>query len=182
MMLEDLEASTSEPYIPTADGQCFYFDRPEEFDYSVDDIAPSLAKICRFNGRVRKFLSVAEHAVLVSYLVPKELAYTALHHDDVEAFIGDSSSPLKKLIPELRALARKIEPWIARSLGLIYPFPEEIHTADQIALGIESRDCHKCGQLRPIPERFKNYGTFNLNWEDAEYAYRARHREIGGKR
>ncbi len=40
-----------------------------------------------------RLLPVAQHAVLVSHLVPPEHAFHALHHDDVEAVMGDMSSP-----------------------------------------------------------------------------------------
>lgn len=42
--------------------------------------------------------SVAEHAVVLSRLVPERLAYAALHHDDHEYVLGDVSSPLKALL------------------------------------------------------------------------------------
>lgn len=179
MTLEDAAVCLSEPYIITATGQRFYFDRPGDFAYTVDDIAPALAKLARFTGHTERFLSVAEHAVLVSYLVPREHAYAALHHDDAEAFMGDISTPLKNKIPALRGLAASIEPHIAAALGFEYPFAREIHEADQIALGLEGRDeMPERKAWREIPPEFRDIKVAGLEWQSAEVAYRRRHEEL----
>lgn len=73
------------PFNPTA---------PENV-FCIEDIAHSLANICRFNGHVRKFYSVAEHSVLGSQIILPKFALQFLMHDAAEAYIGDVSRPIK---------------------------------------------------------------------------------------
>ena len=71
--------------------------------YNIDTIAQSLSNICRFNGHIANFYSVAEHAVRVAKLLKSwganELVqFIGLHHDDMESIIGDIPSPHKRLM------------------------------------------------------------------------------------
>jgi hypothetical protein len=75
--------------------------RPEEVDPT--DIAHALSLLCRYNGHVDRFYSVAEHCVHLSYVVPPEHALWALLHDATEAYVGDMISPLKIHMPGYRA-------------------------------------------------------------------------------
>ena len=117
--------------ITTGSGRFFDLLRPEDYDYEINEIATALSHICRYTGHVNRFYSVAEHSVLVSRLVPDNLALCGLLHDASEAFVGDVSSPLKKLLPEYSRIEEAIQSAIARHWGLPYPFPSEIHEADK---------------------------------------------------
>ena len=71
---------------------------PVPEDITIEDIAGSLSKLCRWNGKGSEFFSVAQHCVLVSYLAPKELRFAALMHDAAEAYLGDVAKPLKVIL------------------------------------------------------------------------------------
>lgn len=83
-------------WIGTFTGSRFYPLDPNPEDINVIDIAHHLSMICRYNGAVSRFYSVAEHSHHVSRLVPPKHALHALLHDAAEAYIGDMIRPLKE--------------------------------------------------------------------------------------
>lgn len=121
----------TESCITTSSGKFFDILKPEEYDYDVEEIATALSNICRYTGHVNRFYSVAEHSVLVSRIVPERLALAGLLHDASEAYLGDMSSPLKKLLPEYKAIEDRVQRSIATYFQLPFPFGEEIHAADK---------------------------------------------------
>lgn len=62
------------------------------------DLARGLARACRFAGQCDAFYSVAQHSVLASFHVPPQDALHALLHDAAEAYLGDLTGPLKRLL------------------------------------------------------------------------------------
>lgn len=68
---------------------------PSPADVDIIDIAHALSMQCRYNGHVRRFMSVAEHCVLISENVPAQDALWGLLHDATEAYVGDMIRPLR---------------------------------------------------------------------------------------
>ncbi len=88
-------------------------------DICIRDIAHALSLICRFNGHVSKYYSVAEHCVLLSEA--KNMPGTPLArllHDAAEAYVGDVSSPLKQLLPMYKMLEHRVVKLIAVKYGV----------------------------------------------------------------
>lgn len=128
------------PSIQMHNGKFMDFRFPGMAQYDVEDIAHAISHICRFTGHVDQFYSVAQHSVLVSYLVPDEHALSGLMHDAAEAFLGDVSSPLKQLLPEYKAIEARVEESILRRFGIDYTLDPCVKKADHIALVTERRD------------------------------------------
>lgn len=128
----------SSPTIQLASGRYFSFLEPREL--TIEEVAHGLSHICRFTGQSRKFYSVAQHSVLVSQLLPPELQLWGLLHDAVESVVGDVSSPLKKLVPEYKAIEHRCEAVILAGFGITGPMPAEVKRADLVALRTEQRD------------------------------------------
>ncbi len=123
-------------------GVPFYpFDPMRSLDcITVDNIANVLSRTCRFNGRTRRFYSVAEHSLYVARRVPTELELYGLLHDAHEAFtgFGDVPTPVK---PEfLSDMEGEIDVAIAAKFG----FKDECLWLPQIA----EADAFMCAQER----------------------------------
>lgn len=127
-------------HIDVTSGQRISFldPRPEQID--VIDIASGLSRIARYYGHTRRFISVAEHAVRVSRLLPKPLQLTGLLHDGSEAYIGDAHSGLKRLMPIYLRIERRWEKVIAERFGIAFPYDPAIKVADLTMLCTECRD------------------------------------------
>tara|TARA_R110000803_G_scaffold67241_7_gene128926 strand:- start:85 stop:612 length:528 start_codon:yes stop_codon:yes gene_type:complete len=126
-----------ESIIQMLDGQYIDLLKPDFSKTKIDSIGWALSNICRFNGHTKQFYSVAQHSVLSSFLVPEHLAYDALMHDSAEAIIGDVASPLKRLLPDYKAIEETIEIALFKTFNVKYPLPPEIKTADLMMLKAE---------------------------------------------
>lgn len=105
-------------WMQTFTGRKFFPLAAQVEDVDPTDIAHALSLICRYGGHVRRFYSVAEHCVLMSYAVPPADALWALLHDATEAYIGDMVRPLKQHMPEYRAVEDRLMTVIAARFGL----------------------------------------------------------------
>lgn len=154
----------------------------------LDDIATSLAKQCRFNGHVPGFYSVAEHSVIVSYLVPPELALLGLLHDAAEAYLGDIVSPVKQQCPWVYRMETRTLQHIFSHLALddlLYATGADkrrIKEADLTALAIEFRQFHRFVPefLKGFPDQPKTERETprGLDWQDARLAFIGRFTQL----
>jgi 5'-deoxynucleotidase YfbR-like HD superfamily hydrolase len=126
--------------IQTISGRYFSLETLEANIIDIKEIAHALSHICRFTGHVRNFYSVAQHSVLVSQAVPHHLALHGLLHDAAEAYLGDVSRPLKMLLPDYKAIERRVESRVWRFFGLPDELPTEVAQVDDILLVTERRD------------------------------------------
>lgn len=113
----------------TASGVIFSLANPRPEDVRLADIAQALSLTNRYCGQTRRPYCVAQHAVLVARSLRDAGATLAeqlwgLHHDDAEAYVGDVTRPLKRLLRQgnARSVYDVIEDHvmgaIAEALGL----------------------------------------------------------------
>lgn len=113
---------------------------PDSGAIVIDDIAHALGNLCRFTGHTRQFYSVAQHSVLVSWLVPPRFAMAGLLHDAAEAYFNDLAKPVKER-PEMQGY-RDAE---AALMGkILHQFtgdsvlPDAVKEADAVMLHFEA--------------------------------------------
>lgn len=130
---------------------------PRPADVELEDVAHHLAHLCRFGGASRRFYSVAEHSVLVSYVVTPALALVGLLHDAHEAYLGDVVSPHKRLLgrvtPLEAELARAWDAAIGERLGVDLSHRPEVQEADLATLHHEMAALMPRGALELLCDR-----------------------------
>src|SRR4051812_3444740 len=119
-------------WIRTASGQKVSLKKPEPATLLLEDIAHALSNICRFAGHTARFYSVAEHSVLASrHIGDARFALAALMHDASEAYLGDVSRPLKRMLgPRYSNMEAMFEAELALKFGYDYPYPQAVKDID----------------------------------------------------
>lgn len=115
-----------------------------EADITIENIAHSLARLCRYNGQVAGFISVGMHSLRCMYAAinsgRRDVALECLAHDFGEAFFGDLVRPLKN-DPPMRdrylAIEKAGEIVIAKKLGFNYPFDPFVKEMDMLDSSLE---------------------------------------------
>lgn len=125
------------PTILLHSGAYFNLLQPERSVTHIEDIAHALANICRFCGHTDRFYSVAEHCVHASRHVLPAFAKEALLHDATEAYVGDMSKPLKKVLPSYEDIEDRIDAVIRRRYDLPATMTPEVHHVDLVMLVTE---------------------------------------------
>lgn len=142
--------------IRTWTGRYFDVANPRAEDICIDDIAHALSLICRYNGHIDEFYSVAQHSILVASILPRELQLCGLLHDASEAYFADVVRPAKRLLREYKTLENGVLRAVAERFNLPRLMPAEVHRADNIVLVTEmvrfgypndfvERVCVECG-------------------------------------
>ncbi len=148
--------STENPWKLTRKGFAVDLMDPKPETISPGDIAGSLALQCRWGGHTKSFFSVAQHCVHVAEVVvllaqtegyPDELVsklrIAAVLHDAHEAYTGDISTPVKRVLgPAVADLERRLDSAIAERFGIDPDMMrhEIVKEADRILLVTEYRD------------------------------------------
>lgn len=151
--------------------------RPEDFD--IEEIAVPLGRACRYTGHCLRFYSVAEHSVLMSYLVPPELALTALMHDAPEAYLQDIARPVKPALSNYAEIEGGIWRAMATWLGMPEVLPDVIKHMDNAMLLAEREQ-----NMTPTSEDWRVPGepakVFLQYWlpDEAGERFLARYREL----
>lgn len=142
------------PDIMTISGRFFEFLDPKPDQIHIEDIAHALSMTCRFSGHTRQFYSVAEHSVRVSRVCDPTDALHGLLHDAAEAYLTDLPRPIKRMLPQYKALEDKVQSAIYRRFGLDDATPQSVKRADGILLATEGRDlCAPGWEFWGLPEK-----------------------------
>lgn len=133
-------------WITTFTGLQVDLENPLSKQICLEDIAHALSNICRFNGHVKEFYSVAQHCCLMTeyaYWTEKLgqrvfLLRDILMHDAEEAYIGDISRPLKALLSG-NTIFRSIDHVIKKRYQLSPIISQDICDLDNEFLCLEAK-------------------------------------------
>lgn len=127
-------------------------------DFIIEDIAHSLANLCRYNGHCKWHFSVAQHSIYVMeclkkvlHVESKKLLLTGLLHDAAESYTNDIVRPVKRH-PIMRPYVdwqNHIDRGLAEQFDIPYPFPTVIKRADNILLVTEKEQITHQPSPRP---------------------------------
>jgi len=168
------EFDPTEAWIQTFSGKRFTPTNPNPEAIVIQDIAHALSMQCRFSGHVKKFYSVAQHSVLVSYLCNQEDALWGLLHDATEAYLVDIPRPLKRSgkFDAYLEFEKNMQTAVCQRFGLEDKEPLSVKKADLLLLATEARDLMSPLRedwiylVRPLPMKIES-----LHPEDAKLLF-----------
>lgn len=152
-----MTAKLDDQWISLLSGAKFNYNKPEESDVTIEDIASALSNVCRFSGHLPRFYSVAQHLVNTSRIVSPSNRFTALMHDTAEAFTNDLPTPLKWALPIFKELEVSIESAMGKKFGFEYPYPQEVKEADTIMLMLEKYYVKGDDSIWPLYEKYDKF-------------------------
>lgn len=172
----DLNGLNTPDCIRTFSGVYMNVFEPTESMILIDDIAHALSNIPRFGGHLKKFYSVAQHALMCSYEADNiQDAYDSLHHDDSEAWLLDIPTPIKRKLSGYKELEDNLMSLCANKYGFNYPLSDIIKDIDRKILEFEWNHL-----VMDLP--FKMFFDFKiLTPEEAEKQFIDRHCELLGE-
>jgi 5'-deoxynucleotidase YfbR-like HD superfamily hydrolase len=186
--MNEIPMHDGNPAIMTYTGALFDLVAPTADMVRIEDIAHATSQLCRFTGHTQHYYSVAQHCVLVSYLVKGKprLKFAGLMHDAQEAYVNDIASPLKRCLPGYKKMENVIERVITEKYGLRFPMPQAVKDADRKALALEAKKF----MLLPwkdfgepptrLSEAVKMCMTVGLDPRAAEQLFLGRFNELSG--
>lgn len=179
------------PWIQTYCGMHFDLVMPTKDMICIPDIVHALSRLCRFTGHAKTFYSVAEHCCKMHdhaafmYADPT-MAYEALLHDAHEAYVGDVSAPLKRLLPGYKELQERVDLLIRSKYGLSSHMPDAIRQMDLAILMTERNSLFEMQPAwfpkdpEPLPVEIECWQPGKAELEFEGRYYRLRKRLFGG--
>jgi hypothetical protein len=141
-------------WIQTKSGKKFDALEPKPEMVDILDMAHALSLICRYNGHVRTFYSVAQHSSLGAICL-RDLGYDEdtqlefLLHDGSEYILADVPRPFKKYMQNYYEIENGIQGVIMRKHGL----PEEL---SKICVDMDNRmlrtEAEQLFDFRPLDD------------------------------
>lgn len=171
-------------WIPTYSGGMFWLADPRPSEVHIEDIAHALSMICRYNGHINQFYSVAQHSVTISEHCHSKYALFGLLHDATEAYIGDVISPLKKMLVGYKEIEENIMKAIAKKFkfSLTEAGKKHVKKWDNVLLATEVRYLVPYKYVNwKLTEQPLGYGFPRWSPEVAEEAFLKRFRKLYGK-
>ena len=135
-------------FIRTYTGLHFDPVEPDAEKIRIGDIAHALSLLCRANGHVTHFYSVAQHSIVCAKEaearnLSRKIRLACLLHDASEAYLSDVTRPVKPQLPFYLEVETRLQDLIwRRFLGedLTEAERKEVFAIDDAVLALEFRD------------------------------------------
>ncbi len=157
--------------ITTFSGQDF---DPINIDHGkilIEDIAHALSLLCRGNGHLKHFYSVAQHSVNCC-IEAQARGYSAkvqlicLLHDASEAYLGDVTRPLKTHLAKYLEIEESLQNAIYQKFVGEGIAPDELAKFKQIDDDMLSFEFNRLMNGKAKREQPRIYGELNLDFEE----------------
>ena len=166
-------------YIRTYTGKEFYPMDPKPEAIDIRDIAHALSMVCRGNGHVNRFFSVAQHCINCALEaeargLSQRMILACLIHDASEAYMSDVPRPFKQFLGEyLKQEERLLEVVYGKFLGS--PLTEEeqktLKQIDDDLLYYDLKELLDEPQDEPAPELHIEINYDFVLFEEVEQRY-----------
>jgi hypothetical protein len=96
---------------------------PQDGDIDIEDIAHALSFICRANGHLEIFFTVAQHSINCANEVAArgygaDVILAALLHDASEAYLADIVRPVKLSLPDYLVIEKQLQDAISKAFHI----------------------------------------------------------------
>ncbi|QAT43028.1 HD domain-containing protein [Aminipila luticellarii] len=120
------DANIDRSYVTTYYKRKFNPTRAAEKDITIGDVAHALSLICRANGHLKIFFSVAQHSINCALEarergLSQKIQLDCLLHDASEAYIGDVITPLKIQLSAYKDYERELQATVLNALDVEPP-------------------------------------------------------------
>lgn len=151
---------TNKDFIITYSKQKFSPLKAKAEEIDIIDIAHALSLMCRANGHIRHFYSVAQHCLNCSLEakargLSEDIRLACLLHDASEAYISDITRPVKRSLPQYVEIEEVLQSLIYSRFGLAHLGAEEwslVKEIDDCLLYYELLDLMKEEVFEEPPE------------------------------
>ena len=101
-------------YITTFLGEDFVPFEPNPDQIHIEDIAHALSLMCRANGHIKSFYSIAQHSIncaneAMARKCSEKIQLACLLHDASEAYISDLTRPVKKHLYQYQQVEKRLQ-------------------------------------------------------------------------
>lgn len=153
-MPSEIDTFDANCWIRVIGGKRFHLLNDSIAEIDITAIAGATSRLCRFTGHLVdgvEIYSVAEHSVLVSYILekmgaPPEVQFEGLMHDSSEAYLADIAAPFKAAIGNYYSVEERVMDRIKERYLLPRKFDYRVKLADWYALFIEARQVMGVGE------------------------------------
>ena len=143
---------------------------PKPDDISIYDIAHSLSYMCRANGHMRSFFSVAQHCINCCYEaknlgLSERLQLAALLHDASEAYLADITRPVKHNLSRYLEIEKALQSLIYQLFGIGELTDEEQEIIDEIDNTMLHHEFLMLADERIFKEKPELHGEYSFDFK-----------------